>query len=135
GDIESMAYLERVLVLEHKLRPAISVLERLAESDPKRAREYYQRMASSAAELYQDDEAVRYAARAVELSPDDAEGHKKLGEMYRKRQDVAKSISEFRQAISKNERLFPVYLELAALLLGQGEADDADMLLRRVIRG
>ena len=134
GDVESLNSLERVLVLEHKLRAAIGVLEKLAASDPKRAREYFQRMASYAAELYQDDEAVRYAARAVELSPDDAEGHKKLGEMYRKRQDIAKSISEFRQAISKNERLFPVYLELAELLLGQGEADDADMLLRRVIR-
>ena len=134
GDVESLNALERVLVLEHKLRAAIDVLGKLAENDPKRAREYFQRMASYAAELYQDDEAVRYAARAVELSPDDAEGHKKLGEMYRKRQDVAKSISEFRQAISKNERLFSVYLELAELLLGQGEADDADMLLRRVIR-
>ena len=134
GDTESMSSLERVLVLEHKLREAITVLEKLADSDPKRAREYYERMASYAAELYQDDEAVRYAARAVELSPDDAEGHKKLGEMYRKRQDIAKSIREFRQAISKNERLFPVYLELAELLLGQGETDDADMLLRRVIR-
>ena len=134
GDVESLNSLERVLVLEHKLRAAINVLEKLAASDPKRAREYFQRMASYAAELYQDDEAVRYAARAVELSPDDAEGHKKLGEMYRKRQDVAKSISEFRQAISKNERLFPVYLELAELLLGQGDAEDADMLLRRVIR-
>jgi len=134
GDVESLNSLERVLVLEHKLRAAINVLEKLAQSDPKRAREYFQRMASYAAELYQDDEAVRYAARAVELSPDDAEGHKKLGQMYRKRQDIAKSISEFRQAISKNERLFPVYLELAELLLGQGDADDADMLLRRVIR-
>lgn len=134
GDVESLTYLERVLVLEHELRDAINVLEKLAGTDPKRAREYFQRMASYAAELYQDDEAVRYAARAVELSPDDAEGHKKLGEMYRKRQDVARSISEFRQAISKNERLFAVYLELAELLLGQGEADDADMLLRRVIR-
>ncbi|MET0792495.1 MAG: tetratricopeptide repeat protein [Polyangiaceae bacterium] len=134
GDVESLTYLERVLVLEHKLRDAINVLDKLAGSDGKRAREYFQRMASYAAELYQDDEAVRYAARAVELSPDDAEGHKKLGEMYRKRQDVAKSISEFRQAITKNERLFAVYLELAELLLGQGEADDADMLLRRVVR-
>jgi tetratricopeptide (TPR) repeat protein/HEAT repeat protein len=134
GDVESLNSLERVLVLEHKLRAAINVLEKLAQSDPKRAREYFQRMASYAAELYQDDEAVRYAARAVELSPDDADGHKKLGEMYRKRQDIAKSIAEFRQAISKNERLFPVYLELAELLLGQGETDDADMLLRRVIR-
>lgn len=134
GDVEALTSLERVLVLEHELRAAIAVLEKLADIDAKRAREYYQRMASYAAELYQDDEAVRYAARAVELSPDDADGHKKLGQMYRKRQDVAKSISEFRQAISKNERLFPVYLELAELLLGQGETDDADMLLRRVIR-
>jgi len=134
GDVESLSSLERVLVLERKLREAIGVLDKLTAADPKRAREYYQRMASYAAELYQDDEAVRYAARAVELSPDDAEGHKKLGEMYRKRQDIAKSINEFRQAISKNERLFPVYLELAELLLGQGEIDDADMLLRRVIR-
>jgi cellulose synthase operon protein C len=134
GDVESLSSIERVLVLERKLREAIGVLDKLTAADPKRAREYYQRMASYAAELYQDDEAVRYAARAVELSPDDAEGHKKLGEMYRKRQDIAKSISEFRQAISKNERLFPVYLELAELLLGQGETDDADMLLRRVIR-
>ena len=134
GDVESLSSLERVLVLERKLREAIGVLDKLTAADPKRAREYYQRMASYAAELYQDDEAVRYAARAVELSPDDADGHKKLGEMYRKRQDIAKSISEFRQAISKNERLFPVYLELAELLLGQGETDDADMLLRRVIR-
>ena len=134
GDVESLSSLERVLVLERKLREAIAVLEKLSAADPKRAREYYQRMASYAAELYQDDEAVRYAARAVELSPDDAEGHKKLGEMYRKRQEVAKSINEFRQAISKNERLFPVYLELAELLLGQGETDDADMLLRRVVR-
>ncbi|HEY0467974.1 MAG TPA: tetratricopeptide repeat protein, partial [Polyangiaceae bacterium] len=78
GDVESLNSLERVLVLQHKLRAAINVLEKLAASDPKRAREYFQRMASYAAELYQDDEAVRYAARAVELSPDDAEGHKKL---------------------------------------------------------
>ncbi len=134
GDVESLTSLERVLVLERKLHEAIGVLEKLVAADPKRAREYYQRMASYAAELYEDDAAVRYAARAVELSPDDAEGHKKLGEMYRKRQEIAKSINEFRQAISKNERLFPVYLELAELLLGQGETDDADMLLRRVVR-
>jgi tetratricopeptide (TPR) repeat protein len=134
GDVESLSALERVLVLERKLERAIQVLEKLARSDPKRAREYFQRMASYAAELYHDDDAVRYAARAVELSPDDAEGHQKLGEMYGKRQNVAKAMAEFRQAISKNERSFPVYLELAGLLLGQGQSDEADQLLRRVIR-
>jgi tetratricopeptide (TPR) repeat protein len=134
SDVESLLALERVFGLERKLKDAIAVLEKLTHADPKRAREYYQRMASNAAELYQDDEAVAYAARAVELSPDDAEGHKKLGEMYRKRQDVRRSIGEFRQAITKNDRLFPVYLELAELLLGEGSTDEADLLLRRVIR-
>ncbi len=35
---------------------------------------------------------------------------------------------------ARTSACFTVYLELAELLLGQGEADDADMLLRRVIR-
>ncbi len=134
GDVASLNSLERVLVLERKLRAAIGVLERLVEADPKRAREYYQRMAQHAAELYADDEAVAYAARAVELSPDDAEGHRRLGEMYRRRHQTAQAITQLRQAILKNDRLFPVYFELADLLLGEGEVDEADRLLRRVVR-
>lgn len=134
GDVESLLRLERVLGLQQKLAEAIQVLERLARADPKRAREYYQRMAEYSAELYQDDDAIRFASRSVELSPDDAEGHKKLGEMQRKRGDVAKAVTAFRMAIAKNERLFPVYLELAELLFGQGQAGEADGLLRRVVR-
>lgn len=134
GDLASLSNLERVLVLQRRLRPAIGVLERLVAADPKRAREYYQRMAQYAAELYADDEAITYAARAVELSPDDAEGHRRLGAMYRRRQQLPQAIAEFRQAIAKNDRLFPVYFELAELLLGEGELEEADRLLRRVVR-
>jgi tetratricopeptide (TPR) repeat protein/HEAT repeat protein len=134
SDVESLAWLERVLGLQHKLAEAIDVLERLARVEPKRAREYYRRMAEYAAELYRDDDAIRYASRAVELAPDDAEGHKDLGQMYRKRGDNARAVAELRQAIAKNDRLFPVYFELAELLLGQGQADEADLLLRRVVR-
>jgi len=134
GDVASLSALERVLVLQRKLRPAIDVLARLVEADPKRAREYYQRMAQYAAELYADDEAVAYAARAVDLSPDDAEGHRRLGEMYRRRQQTQPAILQLRQAILKNDRLFPAYFELADLLLGEGEVAEADQLLRRVVR-
>jgi cellulose synthase operon protein C len=91
-------------------------------------------MAEYAAELYRDDDAIRYAARAVELGPDDAEGHAKLGRMYRKRQQTDKAIVELRQAISKNDRAFAVYLELSELLLEAQKLDEADQLLRRVIR-
>jgi cellulose synthase operon protein C len=134
GDPDSLVRLERVLVLERKLAEAIGVLERLVVLEPKRAREYYQRMAEYAAELYRDDDAVRYAARAVELSPEDAEGHAKLGRMYRRRQETAKAINELRQAIVKNDRAFAVGLELAELLVQQNQMDEADQLLRRVVR-
>ncbi|HEY3498684.1 MAG TPA: tetratricopeptide repeat protein, partial [Polyangiaceae bacterium] len=134
GDPDSLVRLERVLVLERKLAEAIEVLARLVTLEPKRAREYYQRMAEYAAELYKDDDAVRYAARAVELSPEDAEGHAKLGRMYRRRQETDKAIGELRQAIIKNDRAFAVALELAELLVQQNQTDEADQLLRRVVR-
>jgi cellulose synthase operon protein C len=134
GDEESLLALERVLVLQQKLLPAIDVLAKLVEVNPKRAREFYQRMAQYAAELYRDDDAIKYAARAVELSPDDANGHQKLGDMYRRRQDYTHAIAEYRQAIAKNDRLFPVYFDLAELLLSSGQVDEADRLFRRVVR-
>jgi len=135
GDADAYLGLERVLVQENKITEAIAVLAKLVEVDPKRAREVYQRMAAYALQIYKDDDAIRYAARAVELNPDDAEGHRRLGEMYRSKQDVEHAIAEFRAAITKNDRLFVVYFELADLLLSKGQAEEADRLFRRVIRG
>jgi tetratricopeptide (TPR) repeat protein/HEAT repeat protein len=135
GDAESYGALERALVQEGKIAEAIAVLERLAEVEPTRARELFQRMAQYALQIYRDADAIRYAARAVELNPDDAEGHRRLGEMYRSKQDVDHAIAEFRAAITKNDRLFVVYFELADLLLSKGQADEADRLFRRVLRG
>ena len=134
GDEESLLALERVLVQQQNLTGAIDVLAKLVEVDPKRAREFYQRMAQYAAELYHDDDAIRYAARAVELSPHDPSGHQTLGEMYQRRQDIPHAIAEYRLAILQNERLFPVYFELAELLLSTGQIDEADRLFRRVVR-
>ncbi|HSO31542.1 MAG TPA: tetratricopeptide repeat protein [Labilithrix sp.] len=135
GDADSYLALERVLVQENKTADAITVLEKLVSVEPKRARELYQRMAQYALQLYRDDDAIKYAARAVELNPDDAEGHRRLGEMYRQRQDVEHAIVEFRAAIAKNDRLYITYLELADLLLSKGQGDEADRMFRRVIRG
>ncbi len=138
GDSDSYLALERVLVQTNnaaKLQEAIAVLEKLLAVDPKQARSIYQRMSQYALQLYHDDDAIKYASRAVELNPDDAEGHRRLGEMYRQRQDADHAISEFRAAISKNDRLFIVYFDLADLLLSKGQPDEADRLFRRVIRG
>lgn len=134
GDIDSHVRLERALVQQGQVDAAISVLERLCQVDPPRAKEYFQRMAAYAAESYQDERALRYAARVVELSPDDAEGHQRLGEMYRERQDLGRAISEFRQALRKNDRLFAVHFQLAELLLNRQETEEAILLLGHVIR-
>ena len=134
GDADSYLALEHVLVQGNKLQDAIAVLEKLLAVEPKRARELYQRMSQYALQLYKDDDAINYAARAVELNPDDAEGHRRLGEMYRQRQDMEHAIKEFRAAIAKNDRLFVVYFDLADLLLSKGQTDEADRLFRRVIR-
>lgn len=134
GDEEVFLALERVLVQRQNLAGAIEVLGKLVDIQPKRAREFYQRMAQYAAELYKDDDAIKYAARAVELSPEDATGHQKLGDMYRRRQDVPHAIAEYRAAIAKNDRLFVVYFDLAELLMSTGQVDEADRLFRRVVR-
>jgi len=134
GDESSLLALERILVMQRDLAGAIDILAKLAEVNPKRARQYYQRMAQYAAELYRDDDAIKYAARAVELSPNDALGHYKLGKMYRRRQDNQRAMVELRKAISKNDRLFRAYFDLAEMLLSAGKVDDADKLYRHVLR-
>ncbi|MDP9035622.1 MAG: tetratricopeptide repeat protein, partial [Myxococcota bacterium] len=134
GDSESYQALERVLVQQSKIAEAISILDALAQVEPRRARELYERMAQYALQIYKDDDAIRYAARAVELNPDDAEAHRRLGGMYRSRQDVEHAIAELRAAIAKNDRLFMVYFELADMLVSNGQPDEADRLFRRVVR-
>ncbi len=134
GDPEAYQSLERVLVQDERIADALVVLETLAQLEPKRAREIYERMAQYALQIYRDEDAVKYAVRAVELNPDDAEGHRRLGELYRSKQDVDHAIAEFRAAIAKNDRLFVVYFELADLLLAKGQSDDADRLFRAVVR-
>lgn len=135
GDVDARLVLERVLVQQGNVAGAMKVLEELVKADPKGARQYYGRLATYALQLYKDEDAVRWAAAAVELSPEDADGHKKLGELYRSQQDFPRAIKEFRLAIQHNPKLWPVYFELAELLLAQGEEVEADQLYRRVMRG
>jgi len=91
-------------------------------------------MAEHALALYRDDEAVRYAAEAVERNPDDASAHRRLADLYRARQDSERAIASYRRALELNERLYPVYFELAELHLAAGQTEDADALYRRVLR-
>ena len=134
GDTPSMLALERVLVVQRNLAGAIDVLARLVEAEPKKAREYYQRMSQYAAELYRDDDAITYASRALELSPEDAEGHVRLAAMHRRRQENERAMRELRKAIAKNPKLHKAYFDLAELAMSAGDIDEADRLYRQVVR-
>jgi tetratricopeptide (TPR) repeat protein len=134
GDVASLEALERVQSQRGNFAAAIDTLRRLTEAEPRRARDFFQRMAQHALALHRDAEALEYATRAVQLNDQDATAHLRLAEMYRARGDVDSAIASLRRAIELNDRLFPTYFELADLYLGhRGAARDAVALYRRVI--
>lgn len=135
GDVESLLSLERVRTSRGNLAGAIEVLQQLVEADPRRAPQYLSRMSAHAHALYRDEDAVRYAALAVERTPEDAAAHRRLGQLYRSRQDMTHAIASYRRAIELNERQYPTYFELAEIHLARGEIGDADRLFRGVLRG
>ncbi len=134
GDVASLEALERVQSQRGNFAAAIDTLRRLTEAEPRRARDFFQRMAQHALALHRDAEALEYATRAVQLNDQDATAHLRLAEMYRARGDVDSAIASLRRAIELNDRLFPTYFELADLYLGhRAAARDAIALYRRVI--
>jgi tetratricopeptide (TPR) repeat protein len=134
GDVESLLALERLRTARGDLAGALAVLAKLVEADERRASAYLQRMAEHALALYRDEEAIGYARRAAERNPDDAAGHRRLGDLYRARQDVERAVAAYRRAIELDARLFSTYFDLAELYLAAGRPADADALYRRVVR-
>ncbi len=134
GDVETLLALERVRSSRGNVAGAIEVLERLVRADPRRASQYLARMAEHALALYRDEDAVRYAAQAVERTPDDADAHRRLGDLYRARQDADHAIASYRRALELNDRLFSTYFDLAEIYVARNELVDADRAFRQVIR-
>jgi tetratricopeptide (TPR) repeat protein/HEAT repeat protein len=135
GDLESLEALERLRAARGDLEGAIAALEAALQADPRRAKEYLSRMARHALALYRDDAALRYAERAVAFDPADAEAQRRLGGLYRAAQRNAEAIESYRRALDGDPHLFGVQLELAELLLTGGHTDEADRVLRSVVRG
>ncbi|AKF05613.1 TPR repeat protein [Sandaracinus amylolyticus] len=133
GDIETLTALERVRSQAGDRAGAIEVLRRLVEIDPRRAATHLSRMAEHALALYRDDDARAYAAEAVELSPEDASAHRRLGDLLRAGQDVDGAIASYRRALERDPRLFDTAFDLAEMHLARGEHEDADRVYRDVL--
>lgn len=133
GDVETLLALERGLVRQGDLAGAMGALQRLLELEPRRSREFFQRLASYAMQLQRDDEALDYAARALELNPDDAQGHYRLAQLYRQQGASGRAVTEYGRAIELNDRLYDAYLELAELHETRSEIQEAIRVYLRLL--
>lgn len=134
GDARAWQALERARVERGDLAGAIEALRRVVDIDPRRGREIYPRLARHALAMHRDADAVGFAARAVELNPDDAAGHRELGDLYRARGELDRASGSYRRALALNDRDFESALRLADIHLARGEAADAVDRLRSVVR-
>lgn len=133
GDVEARLALERILVRQGQLAEAMVVLRQLLELAPRRSREFYQRLANYAMQLQRDGEALEYAAQALALNPDDAQGHHRLAQLYRQQGNPERAVVEYRRAIELNDRLYEAYLELAELHETRSETRDAVRVYLRLL--
>jgi len=134
GDVQALEALERIYRQTGQLEDAVEVLRKLAELRPKRQREYYHQIAKLSLKLYEDDQAVRYAALAVEKNPEDAGAHARLGEVYRKMHRLEAAAEEYRQAVQLDPKAHRHKMELAELSLELGNRARAEKLYREVVR-
>jgi len=134
NDIEAFQALERIYRQTGELENAIEVLQKLADLQPERQRDYYHQIAELSLQLYQDDQAVRYAALAVEKNPDDADAHARLGEVYRKMQKLEAAAEEYRRAFELDPKAHRHAMALAEILVTLGDKRRAEELYRQVAR-
>lgn len=134
SDARAWLAIERVRAERGDLGGAVEALLRVVAIDPRRGRELYPRLARHALAMHRDAEAVAFAARAVELNPDDAAGHRELGDLYRARGELDRALGAYRRALSLNDRDFESALRLADIHLARGDAAEAVDRLRSVVR-
>lgn len=133
GDLDAMLTLERFHTLAGDLGRAIDVLERLVSADPSHAARYFDRMAAHAMVLYRDADALRFSREAVRRDPEDAERHRRLGDLYRAQQQPRAALASYEDALARNDRLFPTYIAVAELQAGLGDVAAAAAAYEQVL--
>jgi tetratricopeptide (TPR) repeat protein len=134
GDRSSLLLLESIHSKMGQHREAISVLTRLVEADPQRAREYYERMARAAAAQNDRSLALSYAELAVQKSPTDPAAQASLGDLYLSQGRLDAAEAAFRRALAQDDRLHAVSLKLADILAKTSRASEALDVLFHVTR-
>jgi tetratricopeptide (TPR) repeat protein len=132
-DLDAMHQLVAVYKSLHKYADAVDLLKQLADKSPGREREYYAQISELELALYNDDEAVAYAQKALEKSPSDPQAQERLAEIHEKRGDFDKAIEAYGRAIALAPRNYKTYFSLARLYLRKGQPNEAARLYREVM--
>ncbi len=132
-NLEALTALEVVYRKQRKLAAAVSLLKKMALLQPSSARELYQRIAELLLQLYQDQEALVYAKKSVNLGTQDATAYQRLGELLEKKEDYQAAITAYAKAIKIAPSRSQVKFSLARLYTQQGRYARADRLYRQLI--
>jgi tetratricopeptide (TPR) repeat protein len=133
-DLEALEQLAKVSESELKYDEAVEHLERLAELEPARRRDYYNKIAELKTADRKDDEALVYARKALESSPNDPVAHQRLAERYAEMQRFDDAIAAYEKTIELDPRDFKAYFALAQLYKHGHAPDKAAVLYREILR-
>jgi tetratricopeptide (TPR) repeat protein len=133
-DLDAKHQLVAVLKSQRKYQDAIDLLKELAVDEPGMERQYHSEIAELELALYHDEEAIAYARKVLEKSPNDPAAQERLAEIYAKRGDHAEAVAAYRRAVELDPRNFKVRFALAKLHLRAGQNRDAALLYREIIR-
>src|SRR5262249_33489288 len=126
--------LVNVLKNERKFAEAVALLKELVVAEPANERQYNTEIAELELQLYHDDDAIAYAQKALEKSPNDPQALVRLADIYAKRNDDEKAIASYRRVLDLDPRNFQVRFALAKIYLRDGHHRDAAQLYREVVK-
>ncbi len=133
-DVDSMDQLVKVYRSEHEYDKAIALLLKLAEISPARQRDVYNQIAEIKTILHQDTEAIDYALRALEKTPNDPVAHQRLAERYEDMLQYEKAIEAYEKTLQLDPRAHKASFALARLYLRHDKSLKAAELYRGVLR-
>jgi tetratricopeptide (TPR) repeat protein len=134
NDVEALELLAKVAESELKYDEAVEHLERLAELSPARRRDTYNKIAELKTADRKDDEALVYARKALEASPNDPLAYQRLAERFAEMQRFDDAIAAYEKTVALDPSDFKAYFALAQLYKHGHAPDKAAVLYREILR-
>lgn len=135
SDVESLRALERSYTRSGNKAETLRTLERLIAADPLHAPDFLRRAVELSLASYRDADALRFAQRAVEVSPDDARALRLLGDLHRGLRNFDAAQAAYAKALQVSPRDFETALVLSQVEVARGQIEAAERALLLVIQG